>query len=166
MKGYTSISNNDGASSEEMGEGTYIPTDTQHTPTFDMPPPKSKKTQKPRQPKRKTTKVPRPSESTYITADEAVYKEGVTVCYEDSLKHIKLIKICTTLQKKVFNLEDELKKTKTAQQTKIDGLERRVRKLEKKKRSRTHKLNRLYKVGLTARVISSSDDEGLGEEDW
>nr|GEX67096.1 reverse transcriptase [Tanacetum cinerariifolium] len=84
---------------------------------------------------------------------------------EDSLKHIKLMKICTTLQKKVFDLEDELKKTKTAQQTKMDGLERRVKKLEKKKRSRTHKLNRLYKVGLTARVISSSNDEGLGEED-
>nr|GEX28737.1 hypothetical protein [Tanacetum cinerariifolium] len=61
--------------------------------------------------------------------------------------------------------EDELKRTKTAQQTKIDGLERRVKKLKKKQRSRTHKLKRLYKHGLTARVISSSDDEGLGEED-
>nr|GEZ49873.1 hypothetical protein [Tanacetum cinerariifolium] len=46
-----------------MGEGSAQPTDTQHTPTFDMPPHKSKKTQKPRQPKRKTTKVPQPSES-------------------------------------------------------------------------------------------------------
>nr|GEX35017.1 ribonuclease H-like domain-containing protein [Tanacetum cinerariifolium] len=43
--------------------------------------------------------------------------------------------------------------------------ERRVKKLEKKQTSRTHKLKRLYTVGLTARVISSSDDEGLGEED-
>nr|GFB56728.1 hypothetical protein [Tanacetum cinerariifolium] len=61
--------------------------------------------------------------------------------------------------------EDELKRTKTAQQTKIDGLERRVKKLEKKQRLRTHKLKRLYKVSLTARVISSSDDKSLGEED-
>nr|GEZ85375.1 hypothetical protein [Tanacetum cinerariifolium] len=53
----------------------------------------------------------------------------------------------------------------TAQQTKIDGLERRVKKLEKKQRSRTQKLKRLYKVGLTARVISSSDDEALDKED-
>nr|GFD15431.1 hypothetical protein [Tanacetum cinerariifolium] len=45
------------------------------------------------------------------------------------------------------------------------GLERRVRKLEKNHRSRTHKLKRLYKVGLTARVISSFDDEALDKED-
>nr|GEZ98261.1 hypothetical protein [Tanacetum cinerariifolium] len=37
--------------------------------------------------------------------------------------------------------------------------------LEKKHRSRTHKLKRLYKVGLTARVISSSDDEALDKVD-
>nr|GFB19192.1 hypothetical protein [Tanacetum cinerariifolium] len=60
---------------------------------------------------------------------------------------------------------DELKRTKTAQQTKIDGLERRVKKLEKKQMSRTHKLKRLYKVGLTARVISSSNDEAIDKED-
>nr|GEV72569.1 hypothetical protein [Tanacetum cinerariifolium] len=38
---------------------------------------------------------------------------------------------------------------------------RRVKKLEKKKRSRTHKLKRLYKVGLTARVDSSKDKQSL-----
>nr|GFA31364.1 hypothetical protein [Tanacetum cinerariifolium] len=170
-----------------------------------MSPPKSKKTQKPRQPKRKTAKVPQPSGSTDIATDEAVHKEGVTVCSgdgprrqdtirdtsahtmyervskmssdsllarvntprsnEDSLKHIELMKICTTLQKKVLDVEDELKRTKTAQQSKIDGLERRVKKLEKKHMSKTHKLKRLYKVGLTARVISSPDDEALDKED-
>nr|GEX64572.1 hypothetical protein [Tanacetum cinerariifolium] len=81
------------------------------------------------------------------------------------LKHIELIKIYTTLQKKVLDLEDELKRTKTAQKTKIDGLERRVKKLEKKQRSRTHKLKRLYNVGLTARVIRSFDDDTLDKED-
>nr|GEU64552.1 uncharacterized mitochondrial protein AtMg00810-like [Tanacetum cinerariifolium] len=85
--------------------------------------------------------------------------------HEDRLKHIELIKNCTMLQKKVLNLEDGLKRTKNTQQTKIDGLERRVKKLEKKQRSRTYKLNRLYKVGLTARVKSSSDDEALDKED-
>nr|GEW92475.1 hypothetical protein [Tanacetum cinerariifolium] len=71
-------------------------------------------------------------------------------------------------------LEDELKRTKTAQQTKIDGLERRVKKLEKKHMLRT----RLYKVGLTARIdedislVSTHDDvvqdegiEDVGEEE-
>ncbi|GJX45890.1 hypothetical protein Tco_0262566 [Tanacetum coccineum] len=54
--------------------------------------------------------------------------------------------------------------TKTTQANKIDSLKRRVKRLEKKDRKRTHKLKRLYKVGLTARV-ESSDEEGLGEED-
>ncbi|GJS10969.1 hypothetical protein Tco_0367765, partial [Tanacetum coccineum] len=40
---------------------------------------------------------------------------------------------------------------------------RRVKKLEKKNRSRTHKLKRLYKVGLAARVESSDNEESLGE---
>nr|GEW25352.1 hypothetical protein [Tanacetum cinerariifolium] len=82
-----------------------------------------------------------------------------------SMKHIELMKICTTLQKKVLDLEDDLKRTKTAQQTKIDGLERRGKKIEKKRMSRTHKLKRLYKVGLTASVISSSNDEALDKKD-
>nr|GEZ86744.1 hypothetical protein [Tanacetum cinerariifolium] len=56
-------------------------------------------------------------------------------------------------------------RTKTAQQTKINDLERRVKKLEKKQRSRTLKLKILYKVGLTVKVISSSDDEALDKED-
>nr|GFA25459.1 hypothetical protein [Tanacetum cinerariifolium] len=38
-------------------------------------------------------------------------------------------------------------------------------KLKKKHRSRTHKLKRLYKVGLTTKVISSYDDEALDKED-
>ncbi|GJZ07902.1 hypothetical protein Tco_0542185 [Tanacetum coccineum] len=46
----------------------------------------------------------------------------------------------------------------------IASLKRRVKKLEKKNRSRTHTLKRLYKVGLTARVESSDDEESLGED--
>ncbi|GJX14355.1 retrovirus-related pol polyprotein from transposon TNT 1-94 [Tanacetum coccineum] len=46
----------------------------------------------------------------------------------------------------------------------IVSLKRRVKKLEQKKRSRTHGLKRLYKVGLIARVESSRDEESLGED--
>ncbi|GKD93242.1 hypothetical protein Tco_1373079, partial [Tanacetum coccineum] len=53
---------------------------------------------------------------------------------------------------------------KTTQQKKTDSSKRRVKKLEKKISSRTHKLNRLYKFGLTARVESSGDEEDLGED--
>nr|GEY01803.1 hypothetical protein [Tanacetum cinerariifolium] len=62
----------------------------------------------------------------------------------------------------------DLKKIKTTQQQEIASLKRRVKKLEKRNRLRTHKLKRLYKVGLSARVKSSGDEESLdtlvGEE--
>ncbi|GKA47896.1 putative ribonuclease H-like domain-containing protein [Tanacetum coccineum] len=51
-----------------------------------------------------------------------------------------------------------------SQENEIDSLKRRVKKLEKKRSSRTHKLKRLYKVGLTARVESSRDEEDLGKD--
>ncbi|GJZ22450.1 putative ribonuclease H-like domain-containing protein [Tanacetum coccineum] len=41
---------------------------------------------------------------------------------------------------------------------------RRVKKLEKKNRSKTHRLKRLYKVGLTAKVESFDNEESLGED--
>nr|GFA23839.1 hypothetical protein [Tanacetum cinerariifolium] len=89
---------------EEMGKGTNIPTDPQHTPTIiQLSTSQPLRKPKPRKTKRKDTQ--------------------------------------------------------------IDGLERKVKKLEKKQRLRTHKLKRLYKVGLTTKVISSSDDEALDEED-
>ncbi|GJS46139.1 hypothetical protein Tco_0596260 [Tanacetum coccineum] len=50
------------------------------------------------------------------------------------------------------------------QHNEIASLKRRVKKLEKKNRSRTYKLKRLYKVGLIARVESSCDEESLGED--
>ncbi|GJX04932.1 ribonuclease H-like domain-containing protein [Tanacetum coccineum] len=46
----------------------------------------------------------------------------------------------------------------------IASLKRRVKRVEKKRGSRTHRLKRLYKVGLSIRV-ESYDEEGLGEED-
>ncbi|GJX08230.1 hypothetical protein Tco_0196162 [Tanacetum coccineum] len=44
----------------------------------------------------------------------------------------------------------DLEKTKTTQANEIASLKWRVKKLEKKRSSRTHKLKRLYKVGLSA----------------
>ncbi|GKF36689.1 hypothetical protein Tco_0113447, partial [Tanacetum coccineum] len=57
-----------------------------------------------------------------------------------------------------------IEKTKTTQGNEIASLKRRVKKLKKKRSSRTHKLKRLYKVGLTARVKSSNDEESLGKD--
>ncbi|GJS49882.1 hypothetical protein Tco_0600003 [Tanacetum coccineum] len=47
--------------------------------------------------------------------------------------------------------------TKTAQAQEISSLKLRVKKLEKKGWSRTHKLKRLYKVGRSARIVSSDE---------
>ncbi|GJY53530.1 hypothetical protein Tco_0445194 [Tanacetum coccineum] len=49
-------------------------------------------------------------------------------------------------------------------QGEIASLKRRVKKLENKRSSRTHKLKRLYKVGLTTKVESSGDEEDLSED--
>nr|GEU70013.1 hypothetical protein [Tanacetum cinerariifolium] len=57
----------------------------------------------------------------------------------------------------------DLEKTKTTQAVEITSLKRRVKKLKKKQTSKTHKLKRLYKVSLTARVDSVKDDQSLGE---
>ncbi|GJT04483.1 hypothetical protein Tco_0838945 [Tanacetum coccineum] len=80
---------------------------------------------------------------------------------EDSLKLKELMELCTNLQQKVLDLE----KTKTTQQNEIASLKRRVKKLEKKKRSRTHGLKRLHKVGMSRKVVSSSDEEDLDDAD-
>ncbi|GKE59428.1 hypothetical protein Tco_1498613, partial [Tanacetum coccineum] len=72
----------------------------------------------------------------------------------------ELMELCTNLQQMVLDLET----TKTTQANEIASLKRRVKKLEQKKRSRTHGLKRLYKVGSSRRV-ESSNEEGLGEED-
>ncbi|GJS80128.1 hypothetical protein Tco_0730009, partial [Tanacetum coccineum] len=79
---------------------------------------------------------------------------------EDSLKLQELMALCITLQKRVL----DLKTTKTTQGNEIASLKRRVKKLERRNRSRTYKLKRLYKVGLTARVESFEDKESLGED--
>nr|GEV43753.1 hypothetical protein [Tanacetum cinerariifolium] len=80
---------------------------------------------------------------------------------EDSMKLNELMEIFTTSHNRVLKLET----TKTIQALEIESLKRRVKKLKKKQRSRTHKIKRLYKVSLSARVESSDDDQSLGKED-
>nr|GEV02790.1 uncharacterized mitochondrial protein AtMg00810-like [Tanacetum cinerariifolium] len=79
---------------------------------------------------------------------------------EDSMKLTELMELGTNLQNRVLDLET----TKTTQEMEIESLKRRVKKLKKRQKSRTHKLKRLYKVGLSTRVKSYTD-EGLGKED-
>nr|GEW14458.1 hypothetical protein [Tanacetum cinerariifolium]GEX47674.1 hypothetical protein [Tanacetum cinerariifolium] len=78
---------------------------------------------------------------------------------EDSLKLNGLMELCTKLQQRVLDLET----IKTTQALEIDSLKRRVKKLERRKRSRTHRLKRLYKVGLSTRVESFKDKVTLAQ---
>nr|GEV35897.1 ribonuclease H-like domain-containing protein [Tanacetum cinerariifolium] len=80
---------------------------------------------------------------------------------EDSIELTNLMELCTKLQQMVLDLET----TKTTQAMEIESLKRRVKKLERRKRSRTHGLKRLYKVGLSARVKSSEDEENVVEKE-
>nr|GEZ24784.1 hypothetical protein [Tanacetum cinerariifolium] len=133
-------------------------------------------------PRRKVTEVPQPSDPPNV-ADEAVNEE-----MNDSLERAATIatsldaeqdrgNIFKTQSKETPNEPGsqgassgdgprvlDLETTKTTQALEIDSLKRRVKKLKRRKRSRTHKIKRLYNVGLSARV-ESSEDEGLGEED-
>nr|GEW26112.1 rve domain-containing protein [Tanacetum cinerariifolium] len=135
--------------------GVAMPTDPHYTPTILQPSSQPQKKQTPRKPTRKDTQVPQPSDPTDNVVDEAVHKElgtnsgGGPGCQETMRD--------TTAQTRVLELE----KTKTTQHNEIASLKRRVKKLEKRNRSRTHKLKRLYKVGLTARVESPDDEESL-----
>ncbi|GJW00528.1 hypothetical protein Tco_1555779 [Tanacetum coccineum] len=153
---------------EELGEGSEIPTDPQHTPTINQPsssqPPKK---QKPRKTKKQNTEVSQPSDPTQPMADETEDVESVPIhsndpllSGEDRLKLNELMELCTNLSQRVLDLEN----TKTSQAAEIAKLKEKVKKLERRSKSRTPGLKRLRKVGRTAR-IESSEDEGLGAQE-
>ncbi|GJX61529.1 putative ribonuclease H-like domain-containing protein [Tanacetum coccineum] len=91
---------------------------------------------------------------------EAEYVADSSCCSQPSMKLKELMDFCTKLQQRVLDLEN----TKTAQAQEITSLKKRVKKLEKKRGSRTHKLKRLYMVGRSARVVSS-EEASLGDQE-
>ncbi|GJZ79466.1 hypothetical protein Tco_0644303 [Tanacetum coccineum] len=79
---------------------------------------------------------------------------------EDRLQLKELMEIYTNLQQRVLDLEN----TKTAQAQEIT-LKLRVKRLEKRGGSRTHKLKRLWKVGSARMIVSSEDEASLGDQE-
>ncbi|GJZ28841.1 hypothetical protein Tco_0573488 [Tanacetum coccineum] len=77
---------------------------------------------------------------------------------EDSMQLFELMNL---LQEKVLDLE----KAKTAQAKEITSLKKRVKQLEKRRKSRPSGLRRLRKVGSTSRVESSNDASLGAQED-
>ncbi|GJV63678.1 hypothetical protein Tco_1474506 [Tanacetum coccineum] len=117
---------------------------------------------KPRKLKKKDTQIPQSSVPSDNIADEAINEENVPthsndplLSGEDRLKLEEMMAYVPTYKYRVLDLEH----TKTTQALEIDRLKRRVKKLEKKQRSRTYELRRLYKVGLSAKVISFEDED-------
>ncbi|GJX28437.1 hypothetical protein Tco_0236516 [Tanacetum coccineum] len=152
---------------QEEGEGSAMPTDPQNTPTISQPSTSQPQKKQPRRKQRKDTKVPQPSGSTKPITDEAANEEHVPthsndplLSGEDRLKLNELMELCTKLSERVLNLET----AKTAQAKEIASLKKKVKQLQKKRRSRTPVLKRLRKVGSTRRV-ESSDEVSLGAQE-
>ncbi|GJZ84748.1 putative ribonuclease H-like domain-containing protein [Tanacetum coccineum] len=80
---------------------------------------------------------------------------------EDRLQLTELMILCTKLQKHVLDLEE----AKTAQAKEIASLKKRVKQLEKKRKSRTSGLKRLRKIYSSNRVESSTDVSLGAQED-
>ncbi|GJU69271.1 hypothetical protein Tco_1255530 [Tanacetum coccineum] len=112
--------------------------------------------------KKKNTEVPQPSGSTDNVPDENVptTSNDPLLSGKDRLKLTELIDLCTNLQKKVLDLE----KAKTAQDSEIASLKKKVKKLERRNKSRTPGLKRLRKVG-SARRVESSNEASLGNQE-
>ncbi|GKD12040.1 hypothetical protein Tco_1196447, partial [Tanacetum coccineum] len=114
---------------EEMGEGSEMPTDPHHTPIITQP--------SSSQPQRKQKSRRRPKEKDTEITQSSVPSDPTNIADEAVTK--------------------ERKNTKTAQAKEITSLKKRVKRLENKGGSRTHKLKRLYKIGRSARVVSSEE---------
>ncbi|GKA43064.1 hypothetical protein Tco_0735724 [Tanacetum coccineum] len=147
---------------QEKGEGSAMPTNPQHTPTTTHSSTSQPQKQKSKKSKKKNTEVPQLSGSPDDVADENVTQtfNDLLLSGEDRLQLTYVMDLCTKLSKRFIDLEH----TKTTQAREITRLKLRVKKLEKKAGSRTHKLKRLYKFGATRRV-ESPKDEGLGDQE-
>ncbi|GJW91940.1 hypothetical protein Tco_0169493, partial [Tanacetum coccineum] len=137
---------------------------------------------------RKDTEIPQSSGPTDNVADEAVYEE-----MDDSLERAattttsldaeqERCNINKTQSKATLNepsslgtssgssprcqetIGDIIAQTRSENRLQRPSLKRRVKKLERRNKSRTHGLKRLYKVSSSRRV-ESSNEEGVGEED-
>ncbi|GKB35038.1 hypothetical protein Tco_0879980 [Tanacetum coccineum] len=173
----------------KVGEGSGQPTKPQHTPTTASPSniepmpivassSQPQKTQKHRKTKRKATEISQSSGPTTLVADETVYKEredrmeraatttSSLEAEQDNGNIFRTQSIATLNEPipqgtgsrsgpRVLDLEN----VKDAQALEIKQLKKRVKKLEKKKKSRTLQLKRrLFKVRIESFADKSLED--------
>ncbi|GJX81511.1 hypothetical protein Tco_0330992 [Tanacetum coccineum] len=96
--------------------------------------------------------------------DSEGFKQIIDFLNASSIKYALIVNPTIYVSSLIqFWTTDEVKKVNGIR---IESLERKVKKLEKSKNKRTHKLKRLYKIGLSARVMSSNDEEsGEGRDE-
>ncbi|GJR39901.1 hypothetical protein Tco_1215585 [Tanacetum coccineum] len=168
----------------QMGEGSAILTDPHHTPTITQPSTSTQpqKTQKLRKLKRKNIEVPQPSGSTDNVTDDVVHKE-----LGDSL--VRAATTASSLEAKQDSGNINKTRSKatlnepsstgtssgsgpmcqetmgnTIAQTRFENISKLSNDSLLARGSRTHGMKRLRRVGATARVESSGDEEDLGED--
>ncbi|GJX84439.1 hypothetical protein Tco_0335213 [Tanacetum coccineum] len=146
--------------SEEVGEDSDHPTDSNQIPIVDQPSTSS-------QPKQKQKSKRKQRKEAEVAHDETEHEESVPTpsndplpSGEDSMQLNDLMVLCTQLQKQVLDLE----KAKSDQAIEIASLKKRVDKLEKRRMFRTTGLKRLKKVGAARRIESSNDSLGAQED--
>ncbi|GKE55885.1 hypothetical protein Tco_1495070 [Tanacetum coccineum] len=147
---------------QEEGADSATPTDSHSTPIITQPP--SSKPQK----KKSNRKQRKDGALTKSTTEETTPEENVATpscdphqSGEDRMKLIELMNLCTQLQSRVLALET----TKSNQALDIKSLKKRVKSLEKRRKSRTPGFKRLRKVGSASRVESSNDASVLEEQE-
>ncbi|GJY34832.1 hypothetical protein Tco_0419301 [Tanacetum coccineum] len=152
---------------KEVGEGSSVPTDPHHTSTTTQPSISRPQKKQSRRKQRKGTKIPQSSGPTEPILDEVATEEhepthsnDPLLSGEDRLKLTELMELCINLQKKFLDLEE----AKTAQAQEIASLKKRVKKMQKRRKSRTSGLKRLRKFG-SARRVESSDNASLGAQE-
>ncbi|GJW48271.1 hypothetical protein Tco_0079917 [Tanacetum coccineum] len=143
---------------EDMGADLATPTDSHSTPIISQP--SSYKPQK-KKSRRKQRKDSGPTEPVTDEAHISTPSYDLPQSVEDSMQFSELMNLCTSLQEKVLDLE----KAKTAQAKETTSLKKRVKQLEKRRKSRPSGLRRLRKVGSTSRVESSNDASLGAQED-
>ncbi|GJU14988.1 hypothetical protein Tco_1142954 [Tanacetum coccineum] len=157
---------------EQVGEGSEIPTDSHHTPTTTQPSTSKPQKKQSRRKQRKDIEDPQLSGPTKPVTDAIenvasvpTHSNDPLLSGEDRLKLNELMELCTKLSERVLALET----TKTNQALEINSLKTRVKKLEKKKGSRTHRLRRLYKGRKIADIDADAEvtlvDETQGRND-
>ncbi|GJT62165.1 hypothetical protein Tco_1005698 [Tanacetum coccineum] len=147
---------------KDMGEDSAAPIDSHSTPI--VPQLSSSKPQK----KKSRRKQRKDSVPTELIPDKDTNEESISTpsCDPpqsgvDRFQLVELMTFCTKLQKQVLDLEE----AKTDQVKEIASLKKRVKQLEKRRKSRTSGLKRLRKVGSASRVESSNDVSLGAQED-